>query len=244
MNTLFLSLLLVSFTGLPSAQAIEDPPLPQLVNLVPQEVFVPSGFDSNDLTEIVVAGSYINTCFKQGPTVVKVDEAKMKITVQNQAYLYESCWCLQVIVPFQETVKIGTLKPGSYGISFLDASGKETAPRTMKITKAQTNEPDDFLYAPVNQTFIEHNATSGENSLTIEGTLLNDCMNFDEIRVSYRADKIIEVLPILSLKNEENCQPALRPFNRKVKLSPQTSGSHLVYIRSLNGQSMNRIFNF
>jgi len=224
-------------------QAAPDPHYPHLINMVPQKTFIPPGFDSNDRAEVVISGYYPSTCYKQGPTSARVDEAQKKIIVTHQAYIYESCWCLQVIVPYQETVQLGILKPGAYQVVALDAEGAEHVAGSLPVAVAKSDNPDDFIYASVDQVYVDK-TNPAVPMLTLTGNLPGDCATLQEVRLMYRVANLIEVLPIVQVKDGPDCHPTLEPFETKVQLSPTSTGSTLIYVRSLNGRSVSQIVTF
>src|SRR4051794_25152 len=99
MKKTLVQLALFAFCLSGSAWAEDSFPAPKLVNNPSDEIFAPPGFDENDNAQIVAYGQLINTCYKAAPPDVEVDKGRKQIRVTTRAYLYEGCWCLQVIIP-------------------------------------------------------------------------------------------------------------------------------------------------
>lgn len=217
-----------------------------LVNTLPNRVFIPPGFDDNDNAQVVLKGNYPNTCFKTAPATAQVDRVAKKIVIQNQAYYNQSCWCLFVLVPYVQSVDIGILEAGSYSL-FLEDKQKNLHPAgTLPVAIGTGPGQDDFLYAPIEDAFVNP-TTSGAPSprtLTLTGTFTSDCMSIKEVRTFYRAQNVIEVLPMLDIKSGVACKDTSVPFQRVVKLNVPWSGSTLIHVRSMNGKAINKVVEF
>jgi hypothetical protein len=73
------------------------------------------------------------------------------------------------------------------------------------------------------------------------GDLLADCLAFQDIKVLDQG-KVIVVLPILE-QTSTTCHSTQEHFHQKVALpSNLAPGRHLLHVRSLNGRSLNRLF--
>ena len=236
-------LALATIQGAFAAPNLKNSSLPHLINFAPAQTFLPPGFDDNDRSQLVIAGFYPNTCFKQGPTQVSVDQKNKKITLQHQAYYYESSWCLQMLVPYQETVDMGILSAGEYKVSALDEIGKDISAGKLPISVAKSNEPDEHLYAPIEQAFVDKNAANGPQ-LVLTGTFPGGCTEIGEVKVLHRQDNLVEVLPLAEPESHPGCDTQNRDFEKRVKLPAGLSGSTLVYIRYLNGKAVTRVIEF
>jgi hypothetical protein len=239
LNWMALALLGVSQSSPASAQ-IKFPP-PTQVLIVPERTFIPPGFDDNDQSQIVVSGNLINTCYRIGPTTAKVDPISKTISIAQTAYFFEGSWCLQVLVPYVEIIDLGLLPAGNYRIFSTDQHGKEHPGGKLPIAVSTTAAADDLLYASVDQAYLD-TSVAGAPTLVLSGTLPGDCMAIQEVRVLYRAENVIEVLPILEIKSGATCQQKPRPFEARVQLNARSGGSTLVHIRSMNGKAINRVF--
>ena len=150
--------LTVCFAMKASAET-NQPPVLQPYGLTTS--YVPIGFDDNDNIQVTVDGYFSNSCYKVGPTAVKF--AAPNIIVQQYAYKY-SGMCLQIIVPFHQTVNLGILKSGTYHI--VDGSSG-TRLGALPVTVAKSSSADDYLYAPVSDAFLTF--SNGKPSVTISG---------------------------------------------------------------------------
>lgn len=215
---------------------------PQLVRLIPQDTFIPPGFDDNDVSQIVLSGNLPNTCYRAATPTYQVDTVQKKIIIQNYAYLYPGCWCNQVLVPYTHTLNLGILPKGEYQVLLQDHKDVLQPKGTLSITVGRTPSPDEFEYAPVQDVFLEDPTNSTPDpTLIIRGRFESDCMYLQEIKVLYRATHIVEVLPIAMTKTEPGCNPMKVPFESRIRLHTQWRGSTLIYVRSLNGQSITKV---
>ena len=230
------------------AHAVGNPnpaePAPKLVEWLPGRTFIPPGFDSNDRTQLVVAGDYPNTCYKSGPTSVKVDREAKKITLTHRAYYYSDSMCLQVLVPFVETVNIGILEPGNYEVVKVGTHGKEFVAGNLPVAQALSPAADDSLYAMVDHASIERNGMLDEWTLVLGGYLPGTCSKLQEVRVLNRVPNILEVLPIVVLSEQEPCGKEPVAFETRVSIPTPGAGLSLIHIRSLNGTAFNRVVQF
>lgn len=214
---------------------------PQLVGIQPELTFMPPGFDDNDRSQVVIAGAYRSSCYKTGPSTARVDLESKTITITHQAYFYRGM-CLQMLVPYLETVDVGLLPAGEYQVKTLDAQGQTHSEGTLPVAQSASTTPDDFLYAPIDQTYVT--PAAGGATLTLSGTYPTDCMSLKETKVFYRSKNIIEVLPIVEATDGPNCHDTNVSFETQVNLMPPWSGKTLIYIRSLNGKSLSSLFEF
>lgn len=215
---------------------------PQLVRLIPQDTFIPPGFDDNDSSQIMIAGNFPNTCYRAVPPTYEVDLAKKKILITNNAHLYPGCWCAPVQVPYLHTINLGILPVGQYEVLEQDNKNTLHAKGSLEVSESKSPSPDEFEYAPVQDVFMEDpNSTSFDPILVIRGRFESDCMRLKEVKVLYRTSHLIEVLPISTMDTGRTCNPAKVPFETKIKLQTQWKGSSLVYVRSLNGQAISKV---
>jgi hypothetical protein len=231
----FSSLISVSQSAWANGELIN---LPELVKVSSEEIFAPPGFDDNDNAQIVVHGELLNTCFKAAPPLVNVDAANHLITVTPQAYSYSGCWCLDVLVPFTQTVDLGLLRAGQYKVMEMNAQGKRVHDVLLPVEVARSASPDDALYAPVKQAKVELGAPGTQNTLVLSGSFSSDCMEMQEVKTFHRTANIVEVLPIAAYKAGTSCTPNPKPFEVRVKLPAVAPGNTLLYVRSLNGQAV------
>lgn len=197
-------------------------------------VFTPKGFDTNDNAELVVSGAYPNSCYRVGRTEVTVDKENKTVDVTVLSNFLSNQFCLQIYVPFTQTLSLGVLDKGDYTVNVNQENRAE-----LPVAKAQGDQVDDFLYANV-----EGLIRNRQNSFVIEGTLPNDCSYLDEIKVTDERGDVFSVLPIT--RAFENCTPENvdmegPEFKAGFSINPASDGLKLIHVRSLNGQSLNRV---
>ncbi len=210
---------------------------PATVDILPDRVFTPLGFDDNDNAQVVLDGSLSDTCYKLGPTQFRVEHASHKIFVRQQAFYYPGGWCADVRIPYVQTVNLGILQPGRYEV-LLEQNGKTTKPvATLPVAVARTKSPDDFLYAPITETHFD----SARVNLVLGGFFTNSCMVFNHVKTHVLDNQVIEILPIVDLERALNCAQVANEFSVSVSLKNIPHGRYLLHIRSLNGQAINRV---
>jgi hypothetical protein len=228
--TIFFLLLFTSIT----ASANFDQTSPALVKVSPKKVYVPKGFDSNDQVQVVAEGAFPNGCYKPGDATAKVDHESKEIVIQTNAYKYQGI-CIQVIVNYSQVINMGVLQEGVYKVI---NEADDSVLTEITIKAANTSDPDDFIYAPINQALISK--IDGETNLVLTGTFTNSCMSLKEVIVTSDADSMV-VQPIVEVATED-CEDGNFPFryNRAIPnlLSP---GRYLLHVRSMNGRAFNNL---
>jgi hypothetical protein len=230
------------FSPTASPENFDKPPV--LMDIKPEFFFAPTGFDSNDNAQLVIDGNYINTCFKVGPVLTKVDSENKKIYLRNQAYYYPDCWCLYVLVPYTQVVNLGILKPGIYDIIASDENANFNSIGSLNVAKNQTSNPDNFFYAAVEEAQFLKTETPGYPIIILRGTLPSECMEIREIRVVRNSPNVIELLPIMTVRESGCDSTKSTSFQKTISLENLSEGKYLIHVRSLNGQSINKVVSY
>lgn len=117
------SILLFAFTSLLSfaVQANEELPPVKDVVIGINDVFVPSGFDSESDAYVVVSGIFPNGCYQwKGATVKNVSDLEHEVTSVARV---SQGMCIQVLIPFSKDVKLGKLSTGKHTLRFISGDG-------------------------------------------------------------------------------------------------------------------------
>ncbi len=212
-----------------------------IIKDMPEAAFAPPGFDSNDHSQVVLAGTFMNTCYKAGPASADVDPLTNTIQVTQKAYYLDSSWCMQMLVPYTTTVDVGILPPGNYTVKLVGEQKQEKAMETLSIAMANDNlGPDDAFYA------IADEVSYSKGVMTLKGRLPGACTRLKEIQVLTRKANIVEVLPVLESVSSGNgavaCADDFMSFVKEVAVKlPSWKGRALFHVRSLNGQALNKV---
>ncbi|MCB9255063.1 MAG: hypothetical protein H6617_10315 [Bdellovibrionaceae bacterium] len=214
-----------------------DKPVLQAVSAA--KAFIPVGFDDNDQSQLVIAGRFPNTCYQVGPYDVKVDEADHTITVTQFAYVYSGV-CLRMLVPYTQTVDLGMLEKGNYQV----IDGDSAVPLgKLEIHKATQIGPgtDDYIYAPVEDAFVEIDKNTGKKVAVLHGAFSNSCMSFDKTEV-HAYPEVVIVQPVVRFEEQPNCQAGHFAFKKTVELDKVGDGAFLLHVRSMNGKAINKVY--
>lgn len=238
------TLLMVAVTWFTASAALAEGPV--LVRAPVEKVFTPFGFDDNDDSEVVLHGHFPNSCYKVGPAKATTDVATRTIYVDAHSWRYPGAICTQMIVPFTQTIKLGPVPVGEYQIKVIDRPNASALP--LQVTSARTRNPDDYLYAPVENISIEK-ASNGQRKVVLEGSYpytFIGCMKIVEVRERLTPGQVIVVQPIAQMfENDADCtdQQNSKKFRVEQILSDVHEGAeYLAHVRVLEGQSLNRIF--
>ncbi len=209
------------------------------------KIYIPLGFDDNDNVEVVLHGDFTDTCHQVGHTVAVVDEASKTVTVSATAYKYPGKFCIQSITPFIQTVSLGIVGEGDYQVVYKNDKAVKSS---LNVARRKTESPDDYLYATVENAYIDVNASSGKQALKIQGhfpMFFVGCMVIKEVKTVKAPEDVLVVLPIAEIVDNETCatQPSDRSFEYTVGLQAPFQGEGLLHVRTLNGTSLNRFIN-
>lgn len=227
--------------GLLSHNSFGSPPKSEVIE--PVGVFLPQGFDDNDNAQIIIHGVLPNSCYRAGPVSRFVDRVNRQITLRATAYVYANPNCQPVSSTYTSVIDLGLLTRGDYQVKIETAGGDQLNRGILPVEHSTTSRPDNFLYAWVQEA--RTSASEGQTVLTLTGRLGNGCYRLSEVKVFNReAARVVEVLPIAERVEGVACDSGPVSFETQVVLAPQWSGATLVHVRSLSGQSVNRVVNF
>lgn len=232
-----LSLALASFA---TAQADESR-TGDLVRIDATAVFVPVGFDDNDEAEVVVDGFLPSGCYRQAKPELAIDHVARTIEITPMARRFAAP-CVEVLVPYFFEVKLGQLEPGSYAVEVRGATTSLT--ESLPVKHAIGTTPDDFDYLPVDDVRVDRNAETGGLEAVIYGRFTNRCMSWGRALVEDNG-KTLNILPIMAFDTTPgaNCRTVEMRYKQTIALPATVSaGRHLLHVRSLNGDAMNRLF--
>ncbi len=213
----------------------------------PRTIYAPNGFDSNDNTQIILAGVLSGYCMKVGATQHQVDLQNFRIYVRQQISVTGNCSDLAMYLPYSTVIDLGPLPEGTYQVAAQDPSGQYSPmtqlrirPATVPLSRPSASGPDARLYAPVRSIEFWGGSATQAPVLTLKGVLTNSCLSLDEAKVIYSAPNIAEVLPLVRLKKQD-CKAVATEFVLPVSLPAFPEGETLIHVRSMNGQSLNRV---
>ncbi len=208
-----------------------------------EKIFVPAGFDDNDNAEVVLHGNFPDTCHQVGRTEAVVDPVSKTVSVNATTYKYPGKFCIQSITPFIQTVKLGVMSEGAYSVVY---AGDKSIKSKLDVSRRKTESPDDYLYATVENAYIDVNYETGKQALKIQGhfpMFFVGCMVMKEVRAYREPSDVLVVLPIADITlDDEECaqQPSDRAFEYTTGLAEPFEGEGLLHVRTLNGTSLNR----
>ena len=102
------------------------------------------------VSNTLVHGEFPN--YKVGHSSYNVDLEKKEITVSLSAYEYRSSYCVQILTPFTESIKVGVLPAGQYSVNVEGTDLKEP----LMIARSIVSSPDSFLYAQITNASLKN----------------------------------------------------------------------------------------
>ena len=203
------------------------------------KAWIPIGFDSNDRTQILIDGILPSTCYRVGSYSARVDGAAKVISLRQNVDSYHGL-CLQMIIPFTQTVNIGHLDSGEYTIVD-ETSGRNLG--SLPISRAASPMIDDFIYSNVHDVRVNHDLAAGTSTLVGDFDLPTRCTRFKEAVVHYYPEVIV-VQPILERIGGKVCGTSNTRAKFSVPLKNDLHGTFLLHVRSINGQAINKLVDF
>jgi hypothetical protein len=224
-----LAVLVVSAVFAPVAQAVDQVPAPVT------QVFAPLGFDTNDNSEVIVAGYLPNLCYKAAKAEAKVIGKSVQVDVT--AYKVNSQLCAQMAVPFLEVARLGVLDKADYDVTV--NPGLPSEKRTqLPVIESTSSAIDDFVYANVNS--IER--IEGTRRVLLKGENPSPCYDLEEINLVSNGKDTYSVLPILRQVSAV-CPRVMTPFEYEITVPQELSPKKiLLHVRVMNGKSVNSLF--
>lgn len=215
---------------------------PEIVTSPVDHLYVPQGFDSNDSVEVVVTGQFPNPCYSRNNVLVKVsdDQIDIKISaIAPKSSLMGSRACPDMIVPFKEVVSLGNLQGGNYKIR-VNHDSLYSLNDELNVAEANSSAVDDHVYAA-----LEWVEKKGQNTFVLHGWKYSPCFELDKIEVISNKKDALSILPVMK-QVSDFCPMKGMPVSYPVKLelSNLKSNKPLLYIRTMDGKSINTIVNF
>lgn len=203
------------------------------VPMMKGKVYVPEGYDTNDLVEVFISGSLPDTCHRN-PTYEIVREGNAFNIYLYAYYVPAPEGCRDISIPYFETVSLGMLQEGNYQVSVNREHGARTE---LKVKEAQNQLQDDYFYGNV------MNIVEEQDSRTVEllGTNPVDCLKFEKL-VAEVQDKVIVLRP--QFREEGVCQERPTHFSVKYEVPylPEHPKGMLIHVRVMGGRSLNHLF--
>lgn len=203
-------------------------------------VFVPQGFDSNDSVEVVVTGTFPNTCYSRNQVEVKIVNDVIKVDINALNNTKKGKNCAQMMIPFKEVVSVGNLQGGKYSIVVNEKSKYELNDK-IQVTTASSNNVDDHIYALVE--YIELGFVESGDAILM-GWTPSDCLELDHVEYVSNGKDTLSILPIMK-KVSDFCPMKMMPMNIPVKYDRNAFSSDkiLLYTRTIEGKSVNTLVN-
>jgi len=215
----------------------------EVVEAPVDHVFVPNGFDNNDHVEVIVTGKFPNPCFTRNSYDVNVKDDLININVTSLSMdnpYYTKCEPLRI--PFSETVSIGNLQGGKYNI-VVNRGGKYEQKESLNIAVASSHSIDDNIYAKID--YVETGFTGGASGDAIlVAQSPSPCLIVDKVTYLSNDKDTLSILPIMK-KISSDCPEKTERIEIPIKFEPTKFKFNqiLLFVRTLEGRSMNSIIN-
>lgn len=241
------------YSGTPSLSSVTNAssdeiavPL-ELIRAPIRKIYIPAGFDDNDLVQIFVEGQFPNNCYQDLPAQFYIDHENQRIYFDVLAYKYDGDCSETSKTAWMQPINLKVLKKGTYKIYRETQNLREPNADPMgELSIAHTNSRrrDDFVYAPVDSMIIKSPRSSpATRKVVIAGTYENNCLELDRenSRITHSKDVIV-IQPVTRQIQGKSCQDEETPFVEELDLPgaiPQ--GRYLFHVRTKDGHSFNKV---
>jgi predicted phosphoribosyltransferase len=201
-------------------------------------VFSPAGFNSNDNAEVVVTGYLPNLCYRAPKSTVSVVNGKIAVSVKATKNVVGMGFCVNIIVPYTESIQVGTLDKGKYQIA---VNEKSNWPKTSNISIAEisSNSIDEAVFANVDEVT---RMDSGSRRVSLKGYNPSDCFELKEIVVLDNGVDTYSVLPKMK-QVKTSCPKKMIPFTYEFEVPEKLEADKvLLHVRVMDGRSVNAFF--
>lgn len=195
-------------------------------------VYSPKGFSSNDSVEIVVEGMLPNLCYFNQEA--KVNVIGKDIEIKLQAERRESAvGCAEMVVPFLSSAQVGLLDKGWYRVMI---NGEQRS--DLYVDEFSSDGMEDEFLANVEDAQI----VEGSRIVKLQGQNPSDCLIEERVDVKSN-EKDSYMLSAKMKKVSDFCPMKMIPFEMEVEVPDDIQRDQvLLHIRSLNGKSINKLF--
>ena len=210
-----------------------------------EKIFIPQGYDTTDVVEIVLKGYFLDACNTLEKPDVLIDVINKKISITPRSYRTEQDLCVQMISPFTQVINLGRLPVGGYRVGITSQPHLED---DLKVESSGTQNADNFLYAPVEYADVKK-VDNSSISVTLHGRyplLKKGCMQIKSAITNEYKNNVIVIQPISEINDDATCStnPAGSDFSFSIAVPKLKADEALIHVRTLNGGSYNRIVEF
>jgi hypothetical protein len=220
---------------------------PETRPITVENIYAPLGFDSNDTAEIIVKGYMPNSCYHLGDIHATIDEDRGTIDLTASGTVTRDVTCLQIIMPYTQTVKLGNLRAGTYTLSVVNQPEQEFG--QLIIDPAAEESPGeprgDSFYVPADRVDLQR-GDDGREYLTLSGTypyMFIGCMLLDTVQTTFDGQNVLVIEPFGLFTDGRSCEPQAddKHYSTTVALDQNLpSGILLLHVKVSYGEAINR----
>jgi hypothetical protein len=208
------------------------------------QLFVPLGYDNNDVIVVVVEGYLENTCQQVRSASVAQSQFEFEVTPLAETL---DTRCEPLVTAYTVEVVLNPKGPIDRGNYLVTAPGPNGVRLKEPLPVGEATEVgiDNARYAPVDSLEVGM-VSGGKMRAVLEGRFQNTCLSL-EMGLTSSNGKTFELVPIVvPLKADRFGKPCAdkewRYRAHKDFDEPTLPGRYLLHVRSQNGKSLNRVF--
>lgn len=226
---------LITLAAMSAGIAVASTPVELVVPT--DHIYSPKGFDTNDDSQVIISGYLPNLCHKSPKSKIEIKGNKVDIKLTSLYYQPNDYFCPEAIVPFVEVVSLGVLDKGNYEITVNGKSQYEQK-SSIFVNESISSAVDERVYARVD--YIDQEKAT--RTVTLKGYNPSDCFVLDEIKTVSNDKDTFSVLPVMK-QISDFCPMKMIPFNYEYSVPKSLkAGKVLLHVRSMEGKSVNALF--
>lgn len=208
------------------------------VQISSTRTFAVPQFSAMEDVQIVLEGTLANSCYSLEKPAVQVSPALSRIDIQPRATLRTGA-CPETLVPWTQVVNLGVLPVGAYMV----VVGITGQPRIIRVVPSADRQPNAPTLAPVDSVDVQVDFKTQKITATIRGRLPANCSGVERVNIDDHQQSI-ELTAILQSPCNTSSANLLThvPYSKTVELPARAPGRYLVAIKSLEGQTLHRMF--
>lgn len=198
--------------------------------LATNKLYIPDGFDTNDIVEFSISGTLPDTCHRVPSYNVNLSGNEILITADIN-YVSLPDGCRKMAIPFLKTLTVGFLKHGHYSVKFRDQK------LNLEIKEAQGSLQDDYLYGNVSSILEDPDS----RILKLVGTNPINCLVFDKLESEIQ-DSVIVLKPKFIEQGICLDKPTAFSIDFEVPFLDHNPRGMLIHVRVMGGRSISHLF--
>lgn len=205
------------------------------VALMSGKIYIPQGYDTNDLVEVIVSGRLPDLCHRNPTYEITREGNNFQVTLFAY-YVPDRAGCKKISIPYLEVINLGLLEQGDYQVNLKGVNSLSSA-TPLKVVPATSALMDDFNYGNT-MGILEDEEGRG---IEIVGTNPVNCLKFESLETIIQNNVVI-FKP--HFKEVGVCEEDPTPYRIRYEVPYLENAPRgiLLHVRVMNGHSYNYLY--